>query len=194
MTSKTQETLMRSATFTPSDAHHQLAEVLTGEEPHEAAGCVLQSSDDLFPVTDAARAQPLAHLLREGGKAMVVVEDDETLDLDAPAQHRREQRRRAIDARRELLEVVPGDEPAERHTCADVEERHDGVQHLPAHALEVDVDPLRAGRHQPLAQLRQPMVEAGIEAEDLHRVVAFGRAAGDSYDAAALQFGDLADH
>src|SRR5215472_8963398 len=120
MTSKTQETGMRSATFTPSHPHHQLAEVLAGEKPDEAAGRLLEARDDLLAVADASGAQPLAHVPGEGGKTMVVVEDDEALDLDAPAQHRREQRRCAIDACGELVEVVPGDQPAERHAGADV--------------------------------------------------------------------------
>src|ERR1700739_2942020 len=167
MTSNTHETVMRSATPPPSDPHHELAEVLAREERDPPSGGLLQPRDDLLPVTDASRAQPLAHVLEESGKALVVVEDDETLDLDAPAQHRREQRWRAIDARRELVEVVPGDEPAERHAGADVEERQAGVHPPPPPALEVDADPLGAGRPQPLPQLRLAMIEAGIEAEDL---------------------------
>src|SRR6201998_4520563 len=144
MTSNTHETVMRSATPPPSDPHHELAEVLAREEPDQPSGCLLQPRDDLLPVTDASRAQPLAHVLEESGKAVVVVEDDETLDPDAPAQHRRKQRWRAIDARRELVEVVPGDEPAERHTGADVEERHGGDKHPPPHAPQTKGAPLGA--------------------------------------------------
>src|ERR1700746_1810707 len=103
MTSNTHETVMRSALPPPSDPHHELAEVLAREQPDQPAGCLLQPRDDLLPVTDASRAQPLAHVLEESGKALGVVEDAETLDLDAPAQHRREQRRCAIDARRALV-------------------------------------------------------------------------------------------
>src|SRR5215470_8595583 len=115
MTSKTQETVMRSATPPPLDPHHQLAEVLAREESDEATGRLLETGDDLLPVPDASGAQPFAHVPGESAEAVVVVEDDETLDLDAPAQHRGDQCRCAIDARRKLVEVVPGDEPAERH-------------------------------------------------------------------------------
>src|SRR6202008_2430564 len=126
-----------------SYAYHELAEVLAREEPDEAARRILKSRDHFLTVTHPVRAQPLAHVLGEGGEAMIVIENDEPLNPDPPAQHRRQQRRRAIDTGGQLLEVVPGDETAERHTGPDVEQRRHGVEHLAPHVLEIYIDPLR---------------------------------------------------
>src|SRR6516225_9988612 len=96
-------------------AYDELAEVLAAQQPDEAAGSALEPFDHFLTLLHASLAQPARHVLEEGGKAPVVVEDDETLDLQAPAQHGVEKRRRVVDARRQLLEVVPGNQAAQRH-------------------------------------------------------------------------------
>src|SRR5580658_1134210 len=196
MMSKTQETLMACVTVVDSlrHAHHELAEILPREQSHEPARRVLESLDQLLAIADAAGAQPRAHVALKGREAPVVIEDDESLDADAPAQHGGEQHRRAIDARGQLLEVVPGDESAQRHARADVEERCDGVQHRAADVLEVHIDPLGTGGGKLLCEARAAVIDAGIEPEGLHRVAALLRTARHPDHATALELRNLPDY
>ena len=93
----------------------------------------------------------------------------------------------------QLREVVPGDQAAHRHARVRVQQRQHRGQHRAADVLEVDIDALGRRRAEQLAQVRVAVIDAGIEAERLHRVLALLRAAGDADHAAALELGDLAD-
>src|SRR5579864_3315023 len=191
MTSNTHETLMRPATRSlPRDVHDQLAEVRAVQQAHEPARCVLESFDHLFAIPDAPGLEPAAHVLDEGRVAVVVIEDDESLDPDAPAQHAAEERRRPIDPRRQLLQVVPADQAAQWHPRCDIEERCDRIEDRPADALEVDVDSFRASGGELLGKIGAAVIDAGIEAESADRVTALLGAPGHTHDATALELGD----
>src|SRR5438045_867978 len=61
------------------DSHHELAEILPAQQPHESPRRVLQAVDDFFAVAHPALAQPSAHVPLEDRCAVVMIEDDESL-------------------------------------------------------------------------------------------------------------------
>src|SRR5579872_3233531 len=147
-------------------------EILALEESYQAPWRVFEPLDHVLTVFDPPFAQPAAHVLLEGAHARIVVEDDESLDLHPLAEHHRKQLRRAVDTLRELLQVVPGDQAAQRDPRVHVEQRHHRREHGSTHTLEIDVDALRAHRGETLWQVGVVMVEAFIEPESAARVLA----------------------
>ena len=79
------------------------------------------------------------------------------------------QQRRAIRPGRRLGGVVPGDQAAHRHARELVEQRQHRLEHRPADVLPVDVDAIRAGGAQRLGEVGGAVIDAGIEAELVHR-------------------------
>src|SRR2546423_15515776 len=109
-----------------------------------------------------------------------MIEDDDSLHLHPLAQHRRQQLRGAVDPFGKLLEVVPGDEAAQRHPRSDIEQRQHGAENRATDALEVHIDALRAGRREPPWQLGLMVIEALIEPQRLERILTFLAATGDT--------------
>src|SRR5712675_694004 len=74
----------------------QLAEILPLQQADEALGRALQTLDDIFAVFDAALADPLPHLLVEGGPLIGEFPLDEAADIEASAQHLAHDHRQAV--------------------------------------------------------------------------------------------------
>ena len=125
--------------------------------------------------------------------AVEVVRDDEALHLDLLHQEHAHQLRAAIRARRQARGVVLRDQAAQRDARVRVEQRHDRIPHRAADVLEVHVDALRARVLEQLRHARVAMIDAGVEAELLHGVVALLLAAGDADRAQPFDLRDLPD-
>src|SRR2546430_5077253 len=120
-----------------------------------------------------------------------MIKDDESLDLPPLAQHRRQQLWGAVEPFGKLLEVVPGDEAAQRPPRPDIEQRQHRPENRATDILEIHVDALRAGRREPPWQLRLTVIEALVEPQRVERVLAFLAATGDTDCAAPLDSGEL---
>src|SRR4029079_8962722 len=123
------------------------------------------------------------------GPQFHAVRHDEALHLDAVGQDRLEGFH-AVGFRRVVLRYQAAD--------GDARERIHLLQHrvedLAADVLEIAVDALRRSRPQIAAQPAALVVDAGVEAQLVHDVVALRLAAGDADCARAFQFRDLTDH
>src|SRR5215472_15192959 len=93
-----------------------------------------------------------------------------------------------------LGSVVLGDKPADDDAREAVHHREHRVEKHAADVLEVNIDTVRAGRTQALAHVARFVVDAGVEAELVHDVVALGLAARDAYSATAHDLRELPDH
>ena len=87
-----------------------------------------------------------------------------------------------------------GDAAAHRDAGEVVDQFHHRVEGFAADVLEVDVDAVRAGLGELLAEVGVLVVDAGVEAVGADHVLALVLGAGHADHAAALELGDLADH
>ena len=86
------------------------------------------------------------------------------------------------------------DQAADRHACEDIELRKDRLENRAADILEIDVDALRAGVLELCGEIGITVIDAGIEAQLLDRVVAFFLPARDADRAQSFDLRDLSDH
>ena len=86
-----------------------------------------------------------------------------------------------------------GDEAAHRHPGEGVEQRQHRVEDPAADILEIDVDAIRAGGRELLAEVGGAVVEGGVEAELFRQRPHLGGAAGDADSPRPAQLCDLAD-
>ena len=150
---------------------------------------VLDAVGDGFAVLDPALLDHAGELVPRLGIALVPVEHDHALHADAVDEDRAD-----VLHLVGLGRVVARDQAADDDARERVHHRQDRVEDLAADVLEVDVDALGAGRLQVALEVARLVVDAGIEAEFLHDVVALRLAAGDADRAAAPGLGELADH
>ena len=68
-----------------------------------------------------------------------------------------------------------------------------GIENHTADVLEIDIHAFGAMLPQICQQIARLVIDAGIEAQVLHDVVALRLAAGDADDSATLDLGELAD-
>src|SRR5579872_6629394 len=170
-------------------AYHQFTEVATLQQADERVGRALQPLDDVLSVFHATVANPRRDVAQETADPFGVVGHDEPAHGETLAEHRRE----VGPGLRDRV-VVLRDETAHRHARKIVEERPDRALDRATDTLEVDVDAVRAGPRERLAELRRTVVDARVEAEHVDGVAALLVAAGDSDDATFLDLCDLADH
>src|SRR5262249_6725085 len=90
--------------------------------------------------------------------------------------------------------VVLGDEPADDDTREAVHHREHRVEKHAADVLEVHIDTVRAGLTQALAHVARLVVDAGVETELAHDVVALGLATRDSHGATTHDLRELPNH
>src|SRR5437660_6994549 len=102
--------------------------------------------------------------------------------------------RRAVAPLGELVEVVPGDEAAQRHPRPDVEQRQHRAENRATDILEIHIDTLGAGSREAPGQLGLMVIEALIEPQRLERVPALLAAAGHTDGTAPLDPGKLPHH
>src|SRR5437868_5759303 len=166
-----------------------LAEILALEQGDESLRGVLDAVDDRFAVPELAFCVIAHQRLERLAVAILPVEYDHALHFDAVDEQRAE-RLVAIGHRRAVL----GDEPAHDDPREPVHEPERRVEDLAADVLEVDVDAFRAGLAQVIEESPCLVIDAGIEAELLHHVIALRLAAGDADRAASFYLCELPDH
>src|SRR5690606_13703362 len=148
----------------PSELDDHLSGVVAAQDPEERLEVVLDALDDGLPVLQLARADPGADLLDELRLQVVVVADQEALDAAAGLDEAGE----VAGAGRGLGVVVDGDRPADGDPAVPVEGADGRLQVVAADVVEVDVDPVRGGLPQLVADLAVLVVEGGVEAVLLH--------------------------
>src|SRR5690242_17437258 len=99
-----------------------------------------------------------------------------------------------IWSERRFRSVIVGDEPADRNARKVIQQRQHRIEYWTADILEIDIDALRAGGFQILAQLGLAMIEAGVESELVLNEAALLFASSNADDPAALDLRDLADY
>src|SRR6267378_5919086 len=173
----------------PSGQLHQLlAEVLAAEERDQALGRVLQALDDRLAVLELALREALAERLQRLAIALLPVEHDHALHLDAVDEHEAQ-----VLHRVRLGRAVVGNHAADDDARKKVREPQHRVEDLAADVVEVHIGALRAGGLQIAIQVARLVIDAGIEAELARHVLAFLAAAGDADGAAAPDFRELPD-
>src|SRR5262249_13809993 len=141
-------------------ANEHLPEVATLEETDQRCRRRVETVDDVLAELDAAVAYERRHLGEEGGKAIVVIADDEPFDHRALNEQRPEVRPAGI-----LGGVVLGNHPAQRNAGATVNQLQYRSEHGAADVLEVDVDAGWTDVPQRRHQVAGLVVHAGVEAE-----------------------------
>src|SRR4051812_7784862 len=175
---------------TPSGKSDKLlAEVLALEQADERPRRILQSLGDGLAVLDLAGDHPARQIGKRLRPELQAVGDDEALDLDAVGQDRL----KGLHAVG-FGGVVLRDQSADRNARKGVHATQRRVENLAADVLEIAVDAVRRSGLELIVQRAGLVVDASVEAELLHHVIAFLSAAGDAHRAAALDLRDLADH
>src|SRR2546425_2609540 len=165
----------------PSGQLHQLlAEVLAAEQRDQALGRVLQALDDRLAVLELALREVLAERLERLAVALLPVEHDHALHLDAVDEHEAQ-----VPHRVRLSRAVVGDHAADDDARKKVREPQHRVEDLAADVVEIHIGALRAGGLQVAMQVARLVIDAGVEAELARHVLAFLAAAGDADGAAA---------
>src|SRR6266480_310764 len=165
-----------------------LAEVAAAEQRDEASGRVLEALDDRLAGLELALREVLAERLQRLAVALLPVEHDHALHLDAVDEHHAQ-----VLHRVGLGRVVLGDHAAEDDARKKVREAQHRIEDLAADVVEVDIGALRARGLQIANQVARLVIDAGVEAELARHVVAFLAAAGDADGAAAPELGELSD-
>src|SRR5215472_1212243 len=168
------------------ELHQLLAEVLALQHTDERFRRILETNGDGLAILDLAGGDALGKLLQRYRPALHVVGDDETLDLDAVADHGDE----VLDAVA-VDRIVVRDHAAERETGERVGPRQHGIQDLAADIFEIHIDALRRGGGEIRMEALGPVVDAGVEAEFLDHVVTFLFAPSYAESSGALHSGQL---
>ena len=121
--------------------------------------------------------------------AIGVVEHDDAFHA-RPVHQQREIVGRAFDRCRI---VVLGDGAADDDARLAVDASQYGIEDFAANVVKVDVHTLRAMLLQAVLHAAALVVDAGVEAQFVHHVVALSRTAGNTYSAAAFDSGHLPD-
>ncbi len=157
--------------------------------PDERPRRVLEPLRDRLPVLDPSLAHPPPELLERARPELHAVAHDEALHADAVDEHRTE-----VPDAVGLGRAVLRDEPADRDARSGVHQRQDRVQHFAPDVLEVHVDALRRRGLQVVAEPAGLVVDAGVEPELAHDVVALCLAARNADHTATLELRELSDH
>src|SRR6185312_15940362 len=148
-----------------------------------------EAVDDRLAILEPALREQIGEARDRFAIPVLPVEHDHALHAQAIDEDRSHAR---VAVR--LRGVVVGDEPADDHASVPVHEAQHGVEHGAARVLEVDVDATGTRRGEIVVQLSRAVVDARVEAELAHDVVAFGPAARDADRAAAHALRELSYH
>src|SRR6267378_4820545 len=165
-----------------------LAEVLAAEQRDEAPGRVLEAFDDRLAVLELALREVLAERLQRLAVALLPVEHDHALHLDAVDEHEAQ-----VPHGVGLGRAVLGDHAADDDAREKVREPQHRIEDLAADVVEIYIGALRAGSLQVAMQVSCLVIDAGVEAKLARHVLAFLAAAGDADGAAAPDFRELPD-
>src|SRR5712692_3923847 len=166
-----------------------LPEILSLEKGDQPFGRVFDALDHRLAVFQLALREIARKRLQCFAIAVLPVEHDHALQLDAVDEHGPQ-----ILVAVGLAGVVFGDQAANHDTRIHVHQPQRGVENLAADVLEVDVDAFGAGLLEAAMELARLVVDAGIEAQLAADVVAFLLPARDTDRAAAPDLRQLPHH
>src|SRR5258706_1189000 len=169
------------------DLHGRLAEILAIEERDKSRRRIVDSLDDRFAILELARGEALREARQRFTVAVLPVEHDHPLQPEAIDQHRAH-----VAVPVGLGEAVLRDQAADDDAPEEVRERQQRIEDLGADVFEANVHPAGARFAQPLGEVTGLVVDAGVVAQLLHRVIALRLAAGDADHAAAFDLHQLA--
>src|SRR5512146_15906 len=163
------------------------SKVASLEEREEALGRVLDTLDHRLAVLQLALREIPGERLHALGVAVLPVEHDHALHLDPVA----DQNAKVLVA---VGLVALGDTAADDDSGAQRHQLQHRFEHFAADVVEVHVGAFRTGLAQIAVEVPGLVVDAGVEAELVHHVVALLLAAGDAHRAAAADLCQLPDH
>src|SRR5712692_1736797 len=166
-----------------------LPEILSLEKGDQPFGRVFDALDHRLAVFQLALREIARKRLQGFAIAVLPVEHDHALQLDAVDEHCPQ-----ILVAVGLGGVVFGDQAANHDARIRVRQPQRGVENLAAYVLEVDVDAFRACLLEAPMEVARLVVDAGIEAQLAGDVVAFLLAARDADRAAAPDLRQLPHH
>src|SRR6185369_16326217 len=179
--------ILRCRALRVGDLQDQFAKVLSCEQTGQGFREPVQSLHHVFPALHAAVLQVTGQLSYGDREAVDVIEHHHALHAGAVDQ----QRQVILRPLHRLGVVVLADRAADDDARSPCQARQHVVQDFATDVVEVDVHAFRAVLFQSRLDTAALVVDAGVETELIHHPVAFGAAAGNAHDAAALDLGQL---